>query len=90
MATGPGFDSKSNGTKRHGLSIANIPRMISVVEIIKREYLKTLNREDGSVQLYQYNRFGPSEEVLLQTNRVALDEDSRLKMVAAVLEGDDM
>ena len=55
-------------TKSNGLhsSISTIPRLVSVVEIIKREYLKTLDpklAQQGSLSgLHQYNEIGSLEE----------------------------
>lgn len=49
-------------TERMPQSVSNVPRLISVVEIIKREYLKQLDaihQDHGKLTgLYQYNEIG--------------------------------
>jgi len=47
---------------KHQPSVSNIPRLISVVEIIKREYLRDLPQSLTKAGLYQYNRIGSLEE----------------------------
>ncbi|KAH9848427.1 hypothetical protein C2E23DRAFT_843922 [Lenzites betulinus] len=77
--------------KREGLhpSMSTIPRLVSVVEIIKREYLKTLNpaqAEAGSLSgLHQYNEIGDLEEAGYIER--AEDEAGRLESLAHALEG---
>jgi hypothetical protein len=59
-------DDTTRDTKERGipLSAATIPRLISVVEIIKREYLKTVEMNDSHVVagLHQYNEIGYLEQ----------------------------
>lgn len=70
-----GENEREEGSKRQGSagkgggmhgSMATIPRLVSVVEIIKREYLKTLDgrlAEGGTLYgLHQYNEIGDLEE----------------------------
>lgn len=71
-------------------SMSTIPRLISVVEIIKREYLKTLDpvlAEAGKLSgLHQYNELGALEED--NSNETAADaEQDRLDALALALRG---
>lgn len=65
-------------------STATIPRLISVVEIIKREYLKTLSSEEPNLLtgLHQYNEMG-----LLEATP---EQEDRAQMVADVLAGTNL
>lgn len=64
------------GPDRKGLSPSTItiPRLISVVEIIKREYLAAMDakRSPSIVGLYQYNEMGCLEEGTKMTITEAL------------------
>ncbi|KAF9223585.1 hypothetical protein BS17DRAFT_733178, partial [Gyrodon lividus] len=81
------YSSPSNVTT------STIPRMVSVVEIIKREYLKGLDVSAGNLSgLHQYNRllFERREEIPVEDgdNRVnalllALDGHSHVKQIFA-------
>jgi hypothetical protein len=79
-------DTLKDDTKR-GLSSATstIPRLISVVEIIKREYLVGLDvkKAPNLVGLYQYNEMGCLEE---EEEREERGED-RIKMITEALSG---
>ena len=71
-------------------SMSTIPRLVSVVEIIKREYLKTADAklaEAGLVSgLHQYNEITSLEAEGLVT--AAEDEEQgRLEAVARALQG---
>ncbi|KAH8117754.1 hypothetical protein DFH11DRAFT_1570478 [Phellopilus nigrolimitatus] len=67
----------------------NIPRLISVVEIIKREYFKTREPGPQSTGLYQYNTLGSLEERGAQSgdDPTPLEDERRQKKIATVLEG---
>jgi hypothetical protein len=75
--------------KERGISISTstIPRLISVVEIIKREYLKTLKVTHSRVLsgLYQYNEIGYLERHELQQTMPS--EEDRTRALAMALEG---
>lgn len=75
-----------NKEKKGKLSVSTItiPRLISVVEIIKREYLAAMNakRSPDLVGLYQYNEMGSLE------NETGEDgEEDRAKMITEALSG---
>jgi len=76
-----------NTTKKSGLSVSTItiPRLISVVEIIKREYLNALNanRSPRLVGLYQYNEMGSLED----NEREEEEEEDRVTMITEALAG---
>jgi hypothetical protein len=69
------------------LSTTTIPRLISVVEIIKREYLKTLEMTHSRVLsgLYQYNEIGYLEQDESQDSMPS--EEDRAQALAMALEG---
>ena len=67
-------------------SARNIPRLISVVEIIKREYFKELSPGPESTGLYHYNYLGFIEEYALNTDSQK-DEEHRQKYIISALEG---
>jgi len=69
------------------LSTTTIPRLISVVEIIKREYLKTLEMTHSRVLsgLYQYNEIGYLEQDESQDGMHS--EEDRAQALAMALEG---
>jgi|SRR5882762_2262686 hypothetical protein len=75
--------------KERGISISTstIPRLISVVEIIKREYLKTLKVTHSRVLsgLCQYNEIGYLERHELQQTMPS--EEDRTRALAMALEG---
>ncbi|KAM5544610.1 hypothetical protein V8D89_001508 [Ganoderma adspersum] len=84
--------SAENGAKANRLhpSMATIPRLVSVVEIIKREYLKTLDpalAQAGSLSgLHQYNEMGDLEEQGL-VEGTGNEEQVRLESLAHALQG---
>jgi hypothetical protein len=65
-----------------------IPRLISVVEIIKREYLKALDATHPPVLtgLHQYNELG-SLETKSSVLEPAVDDSVRAEMLIRALEG---
>ncbi|KIY52245.1 hypothetical protein FISHEDRAFT_69936 [Fistulina hepatica ATCC 64428] len=73
--------------------VALIPRLVSVVEIIKREYLKLLEEKKSPRMhgLHQYNEICTLEKdngSLSSTNDVAqVDDDGRPEMIISALEG---
>lgn len=70
-------------------STSNIPRLISVSEIIKREYFRKLPPD--STGLYQYNYLGYLEEDdPALSNPNTLDENDRAEYIRAVLEGKNL
>jgi hypothetical protein len=77
---------------KKGLSVSTttIPRLISVVEIIKREYLVAMNakRSPDLVGLYQYNEMGSLEDQV-ETERKGGEEsaEDRAKMITEALDG---
>ncbi|KAJ7820971.1 hypothetical protein B0H14DRAFT_2832332 [Mycena olivaceomarginata] len=73
---------------------STVPRLISVVEIIKREYLKKLELEHSStlLGLHQYNEIGTLEEELRAPDppHDTADADAaRSQAIVAALRGDD-
>ncbi|KAF7360175.1 hypothetical protein MVEN_00746100 [Mycena venus] len=71
---------------------STVPRLISVVEIIKREYLKKLELEHSStlLGLHQYNEIGTLEELGLGVPDSGLPQDAdtlRSREIVATLEG---
>jgi hypothetical protein len=76
--------------KKRGLSPSTltIPRLITVAEIIKREYLLAMDAKlmPDLVGLYQYNEIGCIENGVENEAGEESAED-RMKMLAEVLEG---
>ncbi|KAJ3564798.1 hypothetical protein NP233_g8057 [Leucocoprinus birnbaumii] len=66
-----------------------IPRLISVVEIIKREYIKALHDTHSTrlFGLHQYNQLGTLEDLGYGEAVENNSGDSRDKQIAAALEG---
>lgn len=64
-----------------------IPRLISVVEIIKREYIKSLHEKHSTrlIGLHQYNKLGTLEE--LGYGETEDTQDSRDQQIAYALDG---
>src|ERR1700691_454801 len=79
-------DSKDTKERGISLSTTTIPRLISVVEIIKREYLKTLEMTRSNVLsgLHQYNEIGYLEQ---ETEGSVPSGWDRTQALAMVLEG---
>ena len=71
-------------------SMTTIPRLVSVVEIIKREYLKTVEpglAEAGLLSgLHQYNEIGTLEEEGA-AEEAEDEEQSRAESIARALAG---
>lgn len=62
---------------------STIPRLISVVEILKREYLKTLDVSAGQLTgLHQYNALQWE-----QRSEIAAEGEDRASTIARALEG---
>ncbi|KAI0314339.1 hypothetical protein OF83DRAFT_1063986 [Amylostereum chailletii] len=86
----PKEPTKAREVKKISPSTTAIPKLVSVVEIIKREYLKSPTAEGGLVGLFQYNELGCLEAV---AGDVAEGADApggagdRAKMLVAALEG---
>jgi len=87
LSNEPISSKKSTGPQaKSPHSTSNIPRLISVSEIIKREYFRNLPPE--STGLYQYNHLGYLEEDdAALSNPNTLDENDRVEYITAVLEG---
>ncbi|PIL32170.1 hypothetical protein GSI_05415 [Ganoderma sinense ZZ0214-1] len=89
---GPPVDSAAKGAKPNRLhpSMATIPRLVSVVEIIKREYLKTLDpalAQAGSLSgLHQYNEVRDLEVQGFLEDTVD-EEQLRIESLAHALQG---
>ncbi|KAJ7185809.1 hypothetical protein C8R46DRAFT_1343002 [Mycena filopes] len=69
---------------------STVPRLISVVEIIKREYLKKLELAHSSALtgLYQYNEIGTLEALGLNAGPEPVQpEDARSEAIVAALQG---
>ena len=86
-----GTDATKKET-RSGLAVstATIPRLITVVEIIKREYLAAMNAKKSPhlVGLFQYNEMGSLEDQV--ENEEGEEEESagdRMKTIAEALAG---
>jgi hypothetical protein len=75
---------KDDAKRGISTSTSTIPRLISVVEIIKREYLAGIDAKKAPnlVGLYQYNEMGCLE----QEEEKERDED-RIKMITEALSG---
>ncbi len=86
----PDCGEKGVKTNRMHTSMANIPRLVSVVEIIKREYLKTVDpalAQAGSISgLHQYNEIGDLEEQGLLEG-TGDEEQDRIQSLAQALQG---
>ena len=85
-------DGMGESKKSTSSCVANIPRLISVVEIIKRELLKSQRKNAKTVELFQYNVLGASETAsLAQLTAIPLnDEALRLRVVESALDGQNL
>jgi hypothetical protein len=86
-----GIDEIKKETSGLSASTATIPRLITVVEIIKREYLAAMNakRSPHLVGLFQYNEMGSLED-RVENEREEEGEESagdRMKMITEALAG---
>lgn len=81
--------SKDTNAKERSISpsTTTIPRLISVVEIVKREYLKTLEITHSRVLsgLHQYNEIGYLEQY--DPKETVLSYEERTKALTMALEG---
>ena len=88
------IEDDGKGKPKKGISscVANIPRLISIVEIIKREFLKSQKEDAKTVELFQYNDLGASETAsLAQFTATPLnDEALRLRAVESALDGQNL
>lgn len=74
-----------------------IPRLVSVVEIIKREYLKSLELKQSTrlTGLHQYNELGCLEDLEAEDNRMeqdtpqAANEEARVQNIVQALGGEN-
>lgn len=81
--------SKSGANPRAiSVSTTTIPRLLSVVEIIKREHIKYLDIVHSPVLtgLHQYNELGHLEQHVLDMD-VELQPENRAQEIAMALEG---
>ncbi|TFK41708.1 hypothetical protein BDQ12DRAFT_646303 [Crucibulum laeve] len=80
-------------TNTHSQSTSTSPKLISVVEIIKREFMKSLEAKHSSrlEGLHQYNQIGYLEELERKDGTVTVNGDSgeenRARNVIKALEG---
>ena len=83
-------DDTTTKDKKKGLSpsTTTIPRLITVAEIIKREYLLAMDvrRMPDLVGLYQYNEIGCVGNGV-EADKTDEGAEDRLKMLAEALEG---
>jgi hypothetical protein len=74
---------------RDGLSASTttIPRLITVVEIIKREYLAAMNAKQSPhlVGLFQYNEMGSLEDQVEKEKEKEESAGDRMKMIEEAL-----
>lgn len=83
-------EGKNNSKQKTHPSLANIPRLISVVEIVKREFLKRQKAGDET-KLSQYNELGALEaDSTSVSESLPSDEALRLKAVEAALDGKNL
>jgi hypothetical protein len=72
-------------------STTTIPRLITVVEIIKREYLAAMNakRPPQLVGLFQYNEIGSLEDLVENEREEEGEENAgdRMKIITEALTG---
>ena len=86
QAAAGSVDGNSTHSALHA-SPRSIPRLISVAEIIKREYLKTLIPGPESNGLYQYNYLGYVEDSAVTSGLGSATENQREQEIAVALEG---
>ena len=80
----------AEGKRGLSASTTTIPRLISVVEIIKREYLVAMNakRSVDLVGLYQYNEMGSLEDQVENERKEGEESvEDRAKMITEALSG---
>jgi hypothetical protein len=85
-----GADTLKEGNKRGpSPSTTTIPRLISVVEIIKREYLAAMDAKKAPniVGLYQYNEMGCLEDEEAGEEEGEQSAGDRMKMITEALTG---
>jgi hypothetical protein len=82
-------ESKSQSTPQPSLKVtAAIPRLISIVEIVKREFLKSLAAKHSPrlAGLHQYNELGCLEDLDTVEQRPETPQE-RAAAIAMALEG---
>lgn len=82
-------DTATKDKKRLSPSTTTIPRLITVAEIIKREYLLAMDarRMLDLVGLYQYNEIGCIENGVEADEETDEGAEDRMKMLAEALVG---
>ncbi|KAJ3749992.1 hypothetical protein DFH05DRAFT_20718 [Lentinula detonsa] len=83
-------DQSNKNLPNPSISLITTPRLISVVEIIKREYLKDLEKRRSTrlVGLHQYNEIGSLEDLAPKDGSVERETDvQRAQRIATALEG---
>lgn len=89
-ATDP-FPTQGREQSRLSTATTTIPRLISVVEIIKREYIKNLELKHSTkiLGLHQYNEIGALEDIGLGDPETTPEgnEESRSASIAMALDG---
>ncbi|KIK71375.1 hypothetical protein GYMLUDRAFT_33528 [Collybiopsis luxurians FD-317 M1] len=85
----PEQPENTKNTPNPANSLQVTPRLISVVEIIKREYLKHLDQTRSArfIGLHQYNEIGTLEELGLTDSLVETTDEQRAQKIAMSLEG---
>ena len=90
----PTTDSPKRTRSTSTIVSGTIPRLISVVEIIKREYLKSRPKARMKVGLFQYNEMnwlereeGATKETKEKGKDDASEEMQRAQMIIETLEG---
>ncbi|KZT65868.1 hypothetical protein DAEQUDRAFT_675993 [Daedalea quercina L-15889] len=84
-----GKDVEPNKKSRLHASMSTIPRLISVVEIVKREYLKSLDPSSSQAGkfsgVHQYNQIGECEQD--EQDRSLGPEEERRRAITLALSG---
>jgi hypothetical protein len=83
-------EDPAHGTSKIPSATMAIPRLISVAEIVKREYLKKLHSTgQGKVSgLHQYNKIGALEDLGISNNTKGPAEDTTTAVGKALMGKD--
>ncbi|KAF9269930.1 hypothetical protein L218DRAFT_952121 [Marasmius fiardii PR-910] len=83
--------SSSKSSVNTSIVVNSIPRLVSVVEIVKREYIKLLDLQHSTrlIGLHQYNQIGKLEDLEIVKDSAAEgnEDEQRQSELAAALEG---
>ncbi|KAF8958862.1 hypothetical protein BDZ97DRAFT_2046387 [Flammula alnicola] len=85
-------DQQSIAQQTASIVTSVVPRLISVVEIIKREYIKNLEtkRSSRTIGLHQYNELGTLEELGIVIDRTAGDGQEVIQDSAEAARSQDI